>query len=304
MERESNLLISPRVSIHYRISAPLATTPDVMTLVLLHGVASNLTRWSEFLEHTSLKTHFRIIRLDLRGHARSQTDIGVGMKNWCEDVIAILDRERIPQATIIGHSLGAQVGLNLAHRYPDRVSGMVLIDPVIPSALKGSMAFGRHVRWLVCAIASTLSFLRRIGFGKRGFPIRDLYVLDQRTREAIASNTAIDLAELYHSPSADIKFIPVANYVHDICEVLRPLPPLAEIRAPALTILATNPSLSHADSNQAVMNELPHNTVATINADHWPLTEKPRETREAIDKWCAQLARAGKNDGPRAAGNS
>ncbi|MFQ5760205.1 MAG: alpha/beta hydrolase, partial [Acidiferrobacterales bacterium] len=40
-------------------------------IVLIHGVASNLTRWSEFLEHTSLKTDWDILRLDLRGHGTS-----------------------------------------------------------------------------------------------------------------------------------------------------------------------------------------------------------------------------------------
>ena len=290
MELERYLSVSPRVLVHYRVTPPAVTAPDVLTLVLIHGVASNLTRWTEFLHNTSLKKKFRIIRLDLRGHARSQSDIGIGMKNWCKDVIAVLDNEQIQQAIIVGHSLGAQVGLNLANRYPNRVSGIVLIDPVIPSALKGYMAFGRHIRWLLSAIADAGSFLRRIGVGKKTFPIRDLNVLDRVTRKKIADDDSTDLASLYHSPSADRLFIPIPNYVRDMCEVLRPLPPLTQIDMPALTILAKDPSLSDASKNEMVMRTLPNNTITIIDADHWPLTEKPNETREAIEQWCLNQA--------------
>ena len=38
-------------------------------IVLIHGMASNMTRWSEFSEKTTLKKSWDLLRLDLRGKA-------------------------------------------------------------------------------------------------------------------------------------------------------------------------------------------------------------------------------------------
>jgi len=292
MEHLKFLTISKNISIHYRVNCPDQETSTLPTLVLIHGVASNLTRWTEFLNKTSLKRYFRIIRLDLRGHAESQTNTGVGMNNWCKDLIAIFDRERVGSAIIVGHSLGAQVALNLASRFPARVAGLVLIDPIVPSALRGSMAFGPYLRWLLSGFSTIAAFWRRLFYRSQRFPLRDLFELDKKTRELIATDPSANLAELYHSPTADMRHISVANYVRDICEVLRPLPSLKDIHTPTLALLARDPSISNGDRNRQTMRQLPGIEIETIDADHWPLTEKPDETREAIERWC--LARIDK----------
>ena len=41
------------------------------TVILLHGVASNGSRWEEFLDTTDLRDDWNFIRMDLRGHAAS-----------------------------------------------------------------------------------------------------------------------------------------------------------------------------------------------------------------------------------------
>lgn len=287
METIKTLQRPAGVSIHYRVSEPGKPEQPIPTLVLVHGVASNLTRWTEFLQHTRLSPHCRIIRLDLRGHARSQTDIGVGMDTWCHDLVALLDQENVNHAVIVGHSLGAQVALNTAHRFPGRVEGLVLIDPVVPGALTGFMALGPRLRWLFSLFADGISRLRRLGLGKRHFVIRDLYEMDQQTRRYLNNDPDTDLAALYHSPRLDMKFIPLSNYIRDMCEVARPLPPLEQIRVPTLALLAREPSISSIRKTRLAMERMPLVTTGIIDADHWPLTEKPVETREAIERWCA-----------------
>jgi len=290
MEQAKFLNLASGISIRYRVSVPAGVTASTPTLILIHGVASNLTRWTEFLTKTDLKSRCRIIRLDLRGHAESQTNTGVGMKNWCSDLIAILDEENIDRAYIVGHSLGAQVALNFAARFQNRVAGLVLIDPIVPSALKGRLAVGPYLRWLFSGFAYLAALWRRIFLPNHRFPLRDLYKLDQQTRKLIAKDPAANLAELYHSPTADMRYISLSNYVRDMCEVIRPLPPLEKITLPTLALLAMDPSVSDAAQNIKEMQRIPNITIETIDADHWPLTEKPDETREAIERWClAQL---------------
>ena len=64
------------------------------TLVLLHGAASNSTRWREFVERTSLKD-WNILRPDLRGNGDAVLPrTRLGMDVWCADIAALLDAER------------------------------------------------------------------------------------------------------------------------------------------------------------------------------------------------------------------
>ena len=55
-------------------------------IVLLHGMASNMTRWSEFVEHTALKKNWDILRLDLRGHGESFARGRLGIDVWSRDL--------------------------------------------------------------------------------------------------------------------------------------------------------------------------------------------------------------------------
>lgn len=78
-----------------------------LLLVLIHGVASNMTRWSEFTEQTTLAQTWDLMRLDLRGHAGSLWRGRISMEIWCDDLAAILDAEGYDRAVVGGHCLGA-----------------------------------------------------------------------------------------------------------------------------------------------------------------------------------------------------
>jgi pimeloyl-ACP methyl ester carboxylesterase len=60
-------------------------------VLLLHGLASNLTRWSEFVERTTLSDDRDLIRVDLRGHGDSPTRGPISLESWSVDLLALLD---------------------------------------------------------------------------------------------------------------------------------------------------------------------------------------------------------------------
>lgn len=66
-------------TIAYRV-APASAAPRGIALALLHGLASNLTRWSEFVEHCALRGRHDIIRIDLRGHGGSDVCGKIGLE--------------------------------------------------------------------------------------------------------------------------------------------------------------------------------------------------------------------------------
>ena len=74
----------------YRLWRP---GPPRQILVLLHGLASNMTRWSEFVARTTLRDSWDLLRVDLRGQGLSVHRGRIGMAEWCGDLAAILDAE-------------------------------------------------------------------------------------------------------------------------------------------------------------------------------------------------------------------
>lgn len=75
----------------------------------------------------------RFITPDLRGHGASAAvaDKTLTIDDLAFDVQAILDAEGIASVTIAGHGLGAAVACSLALLAPERIGGMVLLDPSI-----------------------------------------------------------------------------------------------------------------------------------------------------------------------------
>ena len=67
---------------------------------------------------------------DLRGRgASSEIAVGQGgIPEHTQDLLGLMDREGLEMVVLIGHSMGAMIGVYLAARYPERVTGLVLID--------------------------------------------------------------------------------------------------------------------------------------------------------------------------------
>jgi esterase len=259
-------------------------------IVMLHGVASNMSRWSEFVEHTSLKQTWDLLRPDLRGHGESFLRGRLSLEIWCRDLRDILDAEGYEQALLIGHSLGAQVAVQFAARYPARVRGLVLIDPIFHQALRGGMRVLSRLRPAVSLLAVLLRSLNWLGLRRRHIPVRDLRKLDEKTRQdLLAAGKQKEMIELYSSPWEDLKFFPTVSFLQEVIEISRPLPTLAEIKVPILALLSSGITYTDPGITQKMLAGNAQVQTVTVDAYHWPLTEKPQQVREAIEKWCERF---------------
>ncbi|MBI3545319.1 MAG: alpha/beta hydrolase [Gammaproteobacteria bacterium] len=288
MENYRTLKTTDGATLSYRLLRSSSVQKPL--IVLLHGMASNMTRWSEFLEHTKLKQHWDILRLDLRGHGESFWRGRLHMQLWCEDLRAILDAEGYDQAVLIGHSLGAQVAVNFGARYPQRMRGLVLIDPVFYQALRGKMRRFGLLRSCARGFTALIRLLNFFGLRRRSIPNRDLQKLDALTRERFLDvGKQKEMLELYSSPWEDLKYFPTASFIHELMEIIRPLPSLATIPAPILALLSSAMTYTDPVRTREILAAHPRTTIVALNAYHWPLTESPVQVREAIEDWCEQL---------------
>ena len=96
-------------------------------IVFLHGAGSNGATWWQQLP--MFKQHFSCVLMDIRCFGRSVAPTSeFQLEHFVNDLIAVLDKEQIEQATLIGQSLGGMVSLKTALLHPSRVSALVACD--------------------------------------------------------------------------------------------------------------------------------------------------------------------------------
>jgi pimeloyl-ACP methyl ester carboxylesterase len=271
------------VGIAYRLWQPGAPR---RLLVLLHGVGSNSTRWSEFVAHTSLRESWDLLRVDLRGHGGSLHRGRIGVAQWCEDLAAILAAEGYAEAVIAGHCLGADIAAAFALRRPRQTAGLVLIEPVFRPALIGGMRRLARFRPLFVLLARAALALNALGLHRRSLPPLDLEALDRETRKRMAEAGSREALARYASPVADLRTTATAVYLQDLLATTGPMPELENIRAPALALITPGSGFTDPAITRRLLERIEGHRIVTLEARHWIPTEQPRAMREAIDAWC------------------
>ncbi|GLZ01438.1 alpha/beta hydrolase [Actinoplanes sp. NBRC 103695] len=90
-------------------------------VVFLHGGALDLREWDEQMV---LAGRFRVIRVDARGHGRSETPMTPFRQ--CDDVAELLGRLGVERAALVGLSMGAGAATDTALEYPHLVSHLIV----------------------------------------------------------------------------------------------------------------------------------------------------------------------------------
>jgi long-chain acyl-CoA synthetase len=135
------------------------------TLVLVHGFSGSSATFQPLL--LPLAQRHRVLAFDLRGHGRSsRPPDGYTVSQMADDVAAALDA--LPSAgpvIAVGDSAGGFVATELALRYPERVSKVILIvtpvavrEELLPRIWSGSMHLPDSVFRLIEAHPSLVPY--------------------------------------------------------------------------------------------------------------------------------------------------
>ena len=101
-------------------------------LVLLHGGLGAGSMFGANL--TGLAKNHQVIVVDLQGHGRTaDIDRPMTLEAMSDDIAALLGQLKIPQADVMGYSLGGGVALLTAVRHPALVRKLVLVSTVLRS---------------------------------------------------------------------------------------------------------------------------------------------------------------------------
>jgi Predicted hydrolases or acyltransferases (alpha/beta hydrolase superfamily) len=110
-------------NIHYWISKDVEGT----WVLFLHGAGLDHNMFKEQIE--AIKYRYKILLWDARGHGLSRP-IGkqFSIKLLVDDLINILDIEKIDKAVFVGQSMGGILAQEMVFYYPNKIDKLVLID--------------------------------------------------------------------------------------------------------------------------------------------------------------------------------
>ena len=203
------------------------------------------------------------------------------MREWCAELAALLDAEGCGRAVVGGHCLGANIALHFAARHPGRTAGLVLIEPMPPEALVGTMRHIASLRNFLLLFVKPVLWLNWMGIHRRRVAPMNLEEWDRA-----AASGELPLSR-FASPLLDLRSTPTAAYLQGLAAVGEPLPALGEIRCPALVLMSKRSTMTDAAATRSIMRAMPQAEIVDIDARHWIPTEQPDAMRAAIEAWLA-----------------
>jgi pimeloyl-ACP methyl ester carboxylesterase len=96
--------------------------------LLVHGLASNAKTWELVAQRLSEAGH-HVVAIDQRGHGQSdKPETGYGFEEVTGDLAALIVSMGLEQPIVAGQSWGGNVVVDFGARYPELLSGLVLVD--------------------------------------------------------------------------------------------------------------------------------------------------------------------------------
>src|SRR5687767_5653283 len=176
-------------------------------LVVLHGAYMNIPTMGAIIPRLA-KTH-RVYAVELQGHGRT-TDIDrpITYPNLADDVSAFMDSVGLRKADVLGYSMGAEVGLQLAIRHPAKVDKLVAAS--VAYDLEGwQPAFTEMIPQMTVEMVSAMPFAKeypKLAANPNGFPefARKLIALEKEPMAWEAYVKALKTPVLVIAGDADV----------------------------------------------------------------------------------------------------
>lgn len=263
--------------VHLRDEGPR----DAPAIILLHGSNADLHTWQKWAE--KLRTRYRVIRYDQRGHGLTgpAPDADYRTEAFAGDVGEVADRLGLAQFHLAGNSMGGAIAARFAMDRPERLSSLVLVDaggaPVRREG-GGNLAFKLAA---MPVLGEALS-----AFMPRALVARSLS--QSVANQAIVTDAAIDryweLARYPGNRKATSQRFAIGWQVYSADEVAR-------IESPTLVMWGEEDSLIPFAAGKWYARTLPRaRLVSYPGIGHIPMEEAPERSAADLMAWLAERA--------------
>jgi pimeloyl-ACP methyl ester carboxylesterase len=223
-------------------------------IVLIHGAGG------VYLDMPiALRKTMQAIAFDLSGHGRSAGAGRRHIREYAEDVIALLDAVKIDEAIIGGHSMGGAIAQTIALDFADRVAGLLLFGTGAHFLVNQSIIEG-----LANDFEKTCAMLIKWEWDK----------------SAPESYRQQGLARLLATP------VHITRNDYLACNEFDVRERLAEINVPTLVVAADTDKMLPLVQSEFLADNIPHAKLAVLeNAGHMFTLEQPDKVVEVVQEW-------------------
>jgi pimeloyl-ACP methyl ester carboxylesterase len=117
------------------ISGCATTAPNTKTYVLVHGAYHGAWAW-DAVKPLLEKPGVRVLAPTLKGLAERELENGpdVNLDTHINEVIALLDKEKLSNVVLVGHSYAGMVVTGVCDQRPERIAHVVYLDAFLPES--------------------------------------------------------------------------------------------------------------------------------------------------------------------------
>ena len=240
-------------------------------LFILHGLFGSLSNWNWHSKQFS--EHFSVYGVDLRNHGESPHDDTLNYDVMAQDVVQLFDDLGVKSASVIGHSMGGKVAMELALRWPDYINKLVVVDiaPVsYPDKGDGHLDVIEGMKALELSTVES----RREAESR----LED-YIADQVTRKFILTNLVSGKGDGFRWR------LNLQSIEHNYAALREKPSGSGAFRKPVLFLRGALSSYIKKDYQLETLKLFPNARVKSImGAGHWLHAEKPQVFQKiAID---------------------
>ncbi len=239
--------------------------PAAPPVLCLHGVMAHGGRYRRLAEERL--GSFRVLAPDLRGHGRSGWEPPWTIAQHVEDLRETLEAAGIERATVIGHSFGGRLTLELtAVGLAERI---VLLDPVVwvpPAIMLERAESARHERSFANEDEARAE-------RAEASPLAPRDLIDEEFREHMVESEDGRLRFRYSQ----------AAVVAALGELAQPPPDWELLQVPALLVVGADTDVTVPAVVDALRTELGGLEIVTVPGRHVVLWDAYNETANAIE---------------------
>ena len=241
--------------------------PAQPTAIFIHGAQNDHSVW--ILQTRYFAHHgFNVLALDLPGHGRSKGPALESVESMAAWVLAVMDAAGVDQATMIGHSMGSLIGLEVSHAAPARVTRLAMVGTTYPMKVSDAL-LGTAKNNEPAAIDMVNIFSHSSMAQKPSCPGPGFYTMGG-SRRLMQRMSQINPQQLFYTD-----FFACNAYANGEAAA-------QAIACPVLFIFGSKDMMTPARSTKTLTAAIAHGKVAMLDAGHALMAEQPDAVLDAL----------------------
>ena len=249
-------------------------------LILVHGLGSSSINW--FKNIVPLSKSHSVYAIDLPGHGKTYKSVSeTPLDQAIAFMIEFMDAMKIPEATIVGNSMGGLLALAMALEHPGRVSKIVL---------EGSAGLRNDIAWFLRLM--TLPIIGEAITSPTRTSIKNLLkriLYDTSLIEPALIESIYQSRKEPGNKTAMLSILRTGLSLKGLNSELIFIDRLSKINAPVLLLWGRNDKIVPVHHAEIAVHEFTNAQLHIFErCGHWPHIEFYKEFNRLVLRFCAE----------------